>query len=135
MTNTETKNASHVRAYLSALESGTVGAALAAFFADDVVQVELPNRLNPKGGTSDRETLLQRAEKGQKLLKSQRYAVRSLLASGTQVAVEAEWQGELAIPVGTLAAGDVMKAHLAMFFELREGLIVSLRNYDCFEPW
>jgi ketosteroid isomerase-like protein len=41
----------------------------------------------------------------------------------------------LAIPIGTLAPGDRMKAHFAMFFEFRDGRIALQRNYDCFEAW
>jgi hypothetical protein len=68
-------------------------------------------------------------------LRSQSYVVQSVVAQGKHVAVEATWSGVLAVPIGSLAAGASMKARLAIFFELREGLICSQRNYDCFEPW
>ena len=42
---------------------------------------------------------------------------------------------ELAMPRGSLNAGATMTAQFAMFFELRDGLICGMRNYDCFEPW
>lgn len=135
MTNDEQSNIDAVRAYLSALADGAIGERLAAFFTPDAQQIELPNRLNPKGGQSDVSTVLQRAEQGQKLLSAQTYEVRSLVARGEQVAVEAEWTGTLSVPLGTLGAGAVMKAHFAMFFEFAEGRIRRQRNYDCFEPW
>ncbi len=135
MTAVETANLALIRAYLRALESGVVGEELAGFFAAHAVQVELPNKLNPNGGQSDLPTLLKRAEQGQKLLQAQRYEMRSSLAQGDRVAVEAFWSATLAVALGTLPAGSVMKAHFAMFFEMADGRIVSQRNYDCFEPW
>lgn len=131
----ESSHLPHIRAYLQAIATGATGEALAKFYTPDALQSELPNRLNPNGGTSDLATLLARAEQGQKLLKGQRYDIQSELAQGDQVAVEAKWSAELAVPVGTLAAGATMKAHFAMFFEMREGRIHRQRNYDCFEPW
>ena len=130
-----TPNEAAVRRYLQAIADGAVGDRLGAFFTPDALQVELPNRLNPNGGRSDLPTLLRRAEQGQALLRHQRYDVLSVVAQGERLAVEADWSAELAVPVGTLAAGATMRAHFAMFFEMRDGLIRQQRNYDCFEPW
>lgn len=131
----ETENVATIEAYLAALAEGAGSEVLRRFFTDDALQVELPNRLNPQGGQSDLETLLQRAEQGRKLLRSQTYEVRSVLARGDRVAVEASWTGTLAVPLGTLEAGAAMRAHFAMFFELESKRIRRQRNYDCFEPW
>lgn len=128
-------NLALVREYLSALERGEVGAALARFFTPDAVQVEFPNRLNPNGGRSDLATMLERSERGKALLQSQRYVVGSAIARDSVVAVEAEWSATLAVPVGTIPAGGSMRAHFAMFFEFVDGKIHRQRNYDCFEPW
>ena len=135
MATIEAANLATIRAYLQALEDGAVGEALAGFFTSDARQVELPNRLNPNGGISDLQTLIERAEQGRKLLRSQRYDVQSEVAQGERAAVEATWIGTLAAPLGSLAAGATMMAHFAMFFELSDGRIRSQRNYDCFEPW
>ena len=126
---------STVLRYLQAIADGATGDRLAAFFTPDALQVELPNRLNPNGGRSDLPTLLQRAEQGQALLRQQRYDVLNVVADGDRLAVEADWSATLAVPVGTLPAGAVMRAHFAMFFEMRDGLIHRQRNYDCFEAW
>lgn len=128
-------NEAAVLHYLQAIAEGAIGDRLAAFFTPDAVQVELPNRLNPNGGRSDLATLLARAAQGQALLRSQRYDVLNVVADGDRLAVEADWSATLAVPVGTLAAGAVVRAHFAMFFEMRDGLIHRQRNYDCFEPW
>ncbi len=135
MTNTEHDNIALIREYLQALESMAKGDALERFFAPDARQVELPNRLNPNGGSSDLATLLSRAESAPKLLRSQTYTVVSELAAGSRVVVEATWSGVLATAFGDVPAGTEMKAHFAMFFDIAEGRIRSQRNYDCFEPW
>jgi len=131
----EAANLALVRDYLAALERGEAGAALARFFTPDAVQEEFPNRLNPTGGRSDLATMLERSERGRQLLGSQRYVIRSAVARGSAVAVEAEWSATLAIPVSTIPAGGSMRAHFAMFFECAAGKIRCQRNYDCFEPW
>jgi ketosteroid isomerase-like protein len=124
-----------VRRYLERLGSGATGAALAEFFTGDARQIELPNKLNPRGGESDLPTLLARSVQGKQLLARQSYDVISAVAEGDRVAVEARWEAELAVSLGTLAAGASMKAHFAMFFEFRGDRIAVQRNYDCFEPW
>jgi len=134
MTDLEAANLSTIRTYLEALQSGAAGEALARFFTPDAQQVELPNRLNPSGGVSDLRTILARSEQGRKLLRSQRYELRSEIAQGNRAAVEAIWTGVLALPLGSLPAGASMKAHFAMFFAFKDGRISLQRNYDCFEP-
>ncbi len=135
MASLEDANLDVVRAYLAAVERMATGDDLARFYTPDAEQVELPNRLNPKGGTSDLATLLARAASVPSLLRRQRYALVSSMAVGARVVIEAVWTGELAIPFGTVAAGTEMTAHFAMFFELEGGRIRRQRNYDCFEPW
>ena len=135
MTSAEAAHLSTIRTYLNALEAGTVGEALARFFTPDAVQVELPTTLNPRGGRSDLPTLLTRAEQGRTLLRTQSYVVLSEVAQANRAAVEAAWTGILASPMGPLESGSSIRAHFAMFFEFRGGLISSQRNYDCFEPW
>jgi ketosteroid isomerase-like protein len=135
MTESEERNLNRVREYLAALERGDSGESLRGFFADDVQQIELPNRLNPKGQQSDLAGMLARSEQGKKVLRGQRYEIVSAIAQGERVAAEAIWTGVLAIPLGTLAEGAEMKAHFAMFFEFQEGKIRLQRNYDCFEAW
>src|ERR1700722_5938197 len=135
MTESEERHLNRVRESLAALERGDSGESLRGFFADDVEQIELPNRLNPKGQQSDLAGMLARSEQGKKVLRGQRYEIVSAIAQGERVAAEAIWTGVLAIPLGTLAEGAEMKAHFAMFFEFQEGKIRLQRNYDCFEAW
>jgi ketosteroid isomerase-like protein len=135
MTENVQPNVQLVRDYLSALQAGEVGDALARFFAADAVQVELPNPLNPTGQISDLSSILTRSVQGQRILSSQRFDILNEIALGERVAVEARWVGVLAVSVGSLAVGSEMRAHFAMFFECQGGHIRRQRNYDCFEPW
>jgi ketosteroid isomerase-like protein len=105
------------------------------FFADDVVQVEFPNRLLPNGATRDLAALRDAAERGGKVMTAQRFEVLNAIASGDQVAVEALWTGTLAVPLGSLPAGGQMRARFAIFLTYRDGKIVRQHNYDCFDPW
>lgn len=130
----EHPHATLVRRLLAALEDGTTGDELSAFFTDDIEQVELPNRMTPKGARRDRAAMLAGAEKGKHLMASQRYVVRSLLVDGDRVAAEVDWLATTAISLGPLPAGHVFRAHLAMFFELAGGRVRRIRNYDCYEP-
>ena len=132
--NSETPNKAFVRRYLQAIEGGATGAALAEFFAPDVVQEEFPNRLVIQGARRDLAAILEAAERGQKVISAQRYEIRNEVAQGNFVALEVLWTGTLAVPFGSLAVGDNMRAHFAVFIELRDGKIVAQRNYDCFDP-
>ena len=135
MSSPQETSAQFIKDYLVALERAATGDALARFFTEDAEQIELPNRLNPKGGHSNLAQLLKRAEMVPSLLQKQHYEIHSILVQGNTVAVEATWTATLAVPLVTLSAGSTMKAHFAMFFEFRDGRIYRQRNYDCFEPW
>jgi len=74
-------------------------------------------------------------EKGRKLLSNQSCEIKSFVADGDRLSVEVLWTGTLAVPFANLAVGSQMRAHSAMFFEFKDGRILSQRNYDCFEPW
>ena len=124
-----------IERYLTAIEQGATGAALAEFYDPAVIQEEFPNRLMPNGARRGLAEIQAAAESGQKVLTAQRYEVLNALVQGDEVALEMQWIGTLAIPFGTLAAGDDMRARISSFITLREGRIISQRSYDCFEPW
>ncbi len=121
--------------YLKALRQGKTGKELAIFFHEDVVQVEMPNQLNLNGVTSDLPTLLQRAEQGKKLVKSQEYEIKNAFVQDNTVVLELDWSGIMNVHVSTLSAGQTMKAHFAMFIDFKDGKIIHQRNYNCFEPF
>jgi ketosteroid isomerase-like protein len=129
------KNVAAARAYLTAIERGATGNELAAFFTEDVVQQEFPNRLMPNGATRNLVQILEGAERGQAILSSQRYEVLNAIESGETVVLEVRWTGTMAVAVAGLPAGGEMRARFAVFLEYRSGKIARQRNYDCFDPW
>jgi ketosteroid isomerase-like protein len=135
MTDQERANIATVRSYLAALSEQVTGEELGRFFHDRVEQFEYPNRLTPEGAKRDKAALLAGAESGKRVTEGQRYEVRTIVASGDVVAVEADWSCTLRVQLGKLAKGGTMRAKLAMFMELEGGQIRSLRNYDCFDPF
>jgi ketosteroid isomerase-like protein len=120
-------------AYLRAVEEGATGERLAAFYTVDALQEEFPNRLLPKGAKRDLAELLAGAERGQKLMASQRYELMSSVVQGNRVAIEVLWTGTLRSAVPGFP--DVMHARFGLFLEFEGDKIRRQRNYDCFEPW
>jgi len=123
-----------VRRYLKTIEDGTF-ADIADLFTPDMVTEQLPNRVYPQGLRGSVSQMVEGFERGRKLLSHQTYEIKNALVIDNAVAVEVLWTGTLALSFGNLSAGSRMRAHSAMFFEFRDGKIVSQRNYDCFEPW
>jgi ketosteroid isomerase-like protein len=129
----EEQNLDVVRRYFDALSRGDDVAA--TYYAPDVVQDEFSNRFMPNGARRDLAAIRDAAERGKQTMASQTFEVLNAFASGNQVVAEARWSGTVRDDVGPLKAGTVMRARFAIFFELRDGLIVAQRNYDCFDPW
>ena len=129
------RNLQIVQEYLRTIERNAPFDEVAAYFAPDVVQREFPNRLVPDGATRGLAELAEAAARGRNVVTSQRYEVKSAVASDDRVAIEARWVGVLAIPFGSIPAGGELTAHFGVFFELCDGLILSQHNYDCFDPW
>lgn len=125
-----------VRRYVDAVTRFDVNGA-AALLHPDMKFHELPNRIRPAGGVDDVAAMmegLRRAGEG-KLLTGQRYTIGDVVAAGDRVVVEARWEGDLAMPLGRLRAGETLVAHICMVFRLSNDLIVEQRNYDCYEDF
>jgi ketosteroid isomerase-like protein len=123
------------RTYLSAIETGETEEFLARFVSPEIEHQEFPNRLNSRGAVSGLRAMKAAAERGRKVIASQRYEVRNIVEEGDRLALEVDWTGILAIPFESIPVGGTMRAHFAMFLDLKDGRIVRQRNYDCFEPW
>lgn len=107
---------------------------LAAVLADDCLFLEHPNLIHPTGTRRDKQQMLDGFEAGRKLMASQSYTVRTLLASGDTVAAQVTWRGTVGMDAGPMRAGDELVAHAAMFVRVKDGRIVRQENHDCFEP-
>jgi len=128
-------NLERARQYLAAIEGSAFSGSPFAFLAPEIQQIEYPNQFVPKGAERDFAAMKEAAERGRRVLRSQRYEVRTALANDDEVALEVLWVGTLAIAVGALPPGGEMRAHFGVFLTFRAGLITRQRNYDCFEPF
>jgi ketosteroid isomerase-like protein len=130
-----TSNLETARRFVQAVEQGAASDALRQLCDPAVTQHEYPNRLFPKGAQRDAKALLESSERGKQVLSSQRYEIRNAVAAGDYVALELDWTGTLAVPLGTLQPGATLHASIGQFLTFREGRIVSIRNYDCYDPF
>lgn len=129
-----TDNLAIARKYLAAIEQGSDGGSL-AFFCDDVIQEEFPNRLVPNGAVRNLEQLREAEVRGQRAVRSQRYEILNAVEEGDRLALEVRWTAILNMPLGSIPAGGEIRARFALFLEFRDGRIARQRNYDCFDPF
>ncbi|QOR71338.1 nuclear transport factor 2 family protein [Ruania alkalisoli] len=118
-----------------ALESGGHGEQLRELFVPEAELVERPNVLKPDGATATVGDMIAASTAGASLLAVQRYAVHSCVAAGDEVAVRLTWEGEVAADAGPFRRGQVLTAHIAQFATVRDGRIVRLETFDCYEPF
>ncbi|MCI0386859.1 nuclear transport factor 2 family protein [Streptomyces sp. CNQ085] len=119
--------------YHRAVSRFAAGEELTAFLHPDTVHTQLPNLLFPDGTVRRLPELVDAVRQGRALLTDQHFEVMDAVAAGDRVALEVTWSGTLAVPLGDLAAGQVLRAHVAAFLEFRDGKIIAQRNYDCYE--
>jgi len=131
---TDDRNVERAIAWVRAIESGQTGDALVDFLTPDVIHEEMPNRFFPNGGKSDLAAMRAASKRGQTAMRSQCYDIKSATGNGDMVAIELDWSAELAIPLGELPPGAVLKARVALFMEFRDGRICRQRDYCCYEP-
>jgi ketosteroid isomerase-like protein len=118
---------------MRAIERGDLEAAMARY-APDVVQVEYPNALKPKGDRRDKAALRRDAERGRMLLQRQRYEILNAVETDDELAVRVLWEGVLAVDVGPRSAGHSIQVASAMFFRFRGDTVVEQHNYDSVLP-
>ncbi|MBX2802580.1 MAG: nuclear transport factor 2 family protein [Myxococcales bacterium] len=109
--------------------------AVAKLLHEDVEFIEHPNLISPKGRVRDRQGMLDGVQAGAEIIARQHFDVwdRIRVDADSHV-LRAAWEGELAVRIGAWRMGTVLRAKLAMFFELRDDLIVRQENFDCYEP-
>lgn len=128
-------NAARAVRYVETLTRASTPDQVAPFFGPDIVFVEHPNRIVPRGRTRRLPELLAAFGHGRHLLRASRFDVTRVIEMGDEVAAEMEWTGVLAVPFQGLEPGHELKAFVGMFLTFREGRIVSQRNYDCYPPF
>ena len=120
-----------VTAYLRAIEAHELDE-VARYLHPDVQNVEHPNKLSPGGRRYDLAELRAAGERGKMVMASERYEIRQMIVEGDRAAVQIAWSGTLAVPVGPLPAGHVMRAEICSIIELRDGKVWRQEQYDCF---
>jgi ketosteroid isomerase-like protein len=128
-------NLAVARRYLAAVESREPIDAIIEFYSPDATQVELPNRLAPRGVTRGIGELREASARGREVMSAERYELRSAVAAGDRVALEVRWTGTAAVPLGSVPAGGELRAHFSVWLDFKDGKIVAQRNYDCFEEF
>jgi len=121
--------------FINTLQNRTSAEELLRFYHPDIEQIEFPNAVTKNKAIRNLSDLNAGAEKGKKVLQKEEYEVVKSYSFENTVIIECIWTGTLAIPLGNIPVGGTMKAYFAQFYEFKDGKIIKLRNYDCFEPF
>ena len=78
--------------------------------------------------------MLAGAELGLAMIREQHYDVHHVVVQGDRVAVQLTWTATTAVDAGPIPAGTDLVAHVALFYEFRDGLVLRQSSYDCYEP-
>jgi len=123
-----------IRRLLAAIEEGAPAPEIAAFWHPEAEQVELPSLMRPHGHRRGLAEMLERYRAGAGLLARQSYEVENVVDDGDRLAVQLRWSATTATGAGALPAGTELVAHVAVFYEFRDGLVLRQSSYDCYEP-
>lgn len=123
-----------VRDLFRAIENGATGEALARYFDPNAEQIEYPSLMRPAGGQRSVDGMLAGAELGARLIADQSYEPHVVIDDGERLAVRFTWRGTLRADAAGIPAGTALVAHVAAFFEFREGRVLRQSSYDCYEP-
>lgn len=134
-TEEDRSNLALITRYYDLMNRGPVEGVFTECLDPAVVQEEFPNQLLPNGARRDLAALREAAVRGRALMAGQHFDVVAMYPVGGTVIVESVWTGTVAVDAGPFRAGTVLRAHFAQFFEVRDGRITAIRNYDCFDPW
>src|SRR3954463_6677709 len=123
------------KAFVAVVSAAAPREAIEAFCAEDIVQEEFPNLLRPQGAVRDFINWRAVCDRARYSLASQSNEVINAVAQGNCVIVETKWTAAFAVNFGKLVPGDTVRARVVHVLEFRDGLIVHIRSYYCFEPF
>ena len=123
-----------VRSLYDAVCSFAPREVLQAHFHPDAEQVEYPSLMRPAGHTRRLDGILAGAELAAGMVTDQRIDVHTVVDDGERLAAQLTWTATAAVDLGTLPAGTPLVAHVAAFYEFRDGLVLRQSSYDCYEP-
>ena len=135
LSETESANLGAVRALYAAIADGPSFEPFERLCAPTLRQEEFPNRLLPDGAKRDLAGLREAMGRGRALMARQSFELLTATAMEDRVLVEGRWSGTVAADLGPFKAGTVLRTHFAQALTFHGGQIISIRNYDCFEPW
>jgi len=98
-------------------------------YAGDAQWIELPRQSTPAGQQGGPELIRSSGEAVLKLVPDRRMTIRGLIAQNDQVALEIDWRGTSAAPMGSLPAGSVIRYRVATILTFVDGLIVKEVDY------
>lgn len=128
----ENTNVTAALSFVRAVEAMD-GRKMEGFFVPDVEQIEMPNAFKPAGQTRDLSALKADIEKSKGIIEQQKYNILHTVAYGDIVVLEMLWHGTVVTDLPPLQAGQKLRAQCVAVFEFREGKVIKLRNYDCFD--
>lgn len=108
---------------------------LRAVLAPDVVVIEHPNALIPRGATRDLAQTLDGFRRGKALLSAQEFTVHEVIAAGDRAAARVTWRGVIKDAAGPFERGQELIAHVAAILTVASGRIVRHETFDCYEPF
>ena len=123
-----------IRSLLAAIARNAPEDELARFWHPDAEQVEYPSLMRPTGHTRALAEMFEGYRAGLQLIGRQHYDVHTVVDQGAQLAMQLTWTATTAIDAGPLPAGTELVAHVAVFYQFKEGRILRQSSYDCYEP-
>ena len=129
-----TENETLIRSLYAAVEDDTLADDPMRYWHPDAEQVEYPSLLRPAGHTRGLEGIVAGAQTGRGMIREQHYDVHSVIEQDDRLAVQFTWRATLAADIGGMTAGSELTAHIAAFYEIRDGRILRQSSYDCYEP-
>jgi hypothetical protein len=112
----------------------SAGTDVARFWHPDAEQIEYPSLLRPAGHRRPLAELLAAGELGRQVITGQHYDVRNALEQDDRAAVQLTWTATVVQDLPGVPAGTRLTAHVAAFYEFRDGLVLRQSSYDCYEP-
>jgi ketosteroid isomerase-like protein len=135
ITQNQKTNLEIARQYIALFNETPIQAEKFKTFVDpDITWQEMPNTFSPSGRTGGLALMLAGLERGNVLLKDQRYLIQQAVGDGDRVALEIIWEGCLAQQAGPFPPDTQLRANVGIILTFRAGKITSQHDYPCYHP-
>jgi ketosteroid isomerase-like protein len=126
---TLTENEAAARRCVDMFNRGDIAVWVETCYAGDARWIELPRQSTPAGQQGGPELIRSSGEAVLKFVPDRRMTIRGLIAQNGQVALEIDWRGTTAAPMGNLPAGSTLRYRVATILTFVDGLIVKEVDY------